>query len=164
MDRTRPRSPLRVWPLRAASALNSAVATGVNLLGDVHGGAGEQCITLLTEVDERRRDGEPIIAAATEVAARWRAERRYLPGFGHRFHPRDPRRDPLFSLVGQAVGRGLKLSLKKNSPLVRNVQRNDSPGCSRTSNSPSKNCVAPWTFALSTGLVNVTVVPTGTRR
>ena len=45
-----------------------------------------------------------------------------------------------------------------------NVCVADSPGASRKLNSPSKNCVAQWVFGLLAGLVNVTVVPTGTRR
>ncbi|MFI7701531.1 citryl-CoA lyase [Nonomuraea sp. NPDC049480] len=79
--------------------LNNAVATGVNLLGDVHGGAGEQCVELLEEVV---RDGD-----AAAVVARWRARDRYLPGFGHRFHTRDPRRDPLLRLVTDATVEGV---------------------------------------------------------
>jgi citrate synthase len=35
--------------------LNNAVATGVNLLGDVHGGAGQQCMTLRPLVDRDHR-------------------------------------------------------------------------------------------------------------
>ncbi|NUT38504.1 MAG: citryl-CoA lyase [Thermoactinospora sp.] len=77
--------------------LNNAVATGVNLLGDVHGGAGEQCVRLLEEVVE---EGD-------EAVARWRARDRYLPGFGHRFHSYDPRRDPLLDLVAEARADGL---------------------------------------------------------
>ncbi|MEV1002244.1 citryl-CoA lyase [Nonomuraea sp. NPDC050202] len=79
--------------------LNNAVATGVNLLGDVHGGAGEQCVRLLEEV---AGDGD-----APAVVARWRARDKYLPGFGHRFHTRDPRRDPLLALVARAAGEGV---------------------------------------------------------
>ncbi|GAA1724276.1 citryl-CoA lyase [Nonomuraea bangladeshensis] len=79
--------------------LNNAVATGVNLLGDVHGGAGEQCVGLLEEVVA---DGDP-----AAVVARWRATDKYLPGFGHRFHRRDPRRDPLLGLVSEAVAAGV---------------------------------------------------------
>ncbi|WP_336204101.1 citryl-CoA lyase [Nonomuraea sp. LPB2021202275-12-8] len=79
--------------------LNNAVATGVNLLGDVHGGAGEQCVELLEEV---ARDGD-----AAAVVARWRARDKYLPGFGHRFHSHDPRRDPLLGLVAEAVAAGV---------------------------------------------------------
>ncbi|MCK2218287.1 citryl-CoA lyase [Actinomadura sp. ATCC 31491] len=79
--------------------LNNAVATGVNLLGDVHGGAGEQCVGLLEEVVA---DGD-----AAAVVARRRAADKYLPGFGHRFHRRDPRRDPLLGLVAEAVAAGV---------------------------------------------------------
>ncbi|MFJ2261706.1 citryl-CoA lyase [Streptomyces sp. NPDC087844] len=101
--------------------LNSAVATGVNMLGDVHGGAGQQCVELLSEIVERygrgaaqptqgaerpARDAEFEVAVA-EVVGEWRARSRYLPGFGHRFHPRDPRRDPLLALVDRAVADGL---------------------------------------------------------
>ncbi|BBH70238.1 citryl-CoA lyase [Actinoplanes sp. OR16] len=86
--------------------LNSAVATGVNLLGDVHGGAGEQCVTLLREISDRAAGGADMDDAAAEVTTAWRARSKYLPGFGHRFHPRDPRRDPLIALVEQAVADG----------------------------------------------------------
>jgi citrate synthase len=86
--------------------LNNAVATGVNLLGDVHGGAGQQCVQLLTEICDRAGAAADFEAAAAEVVAAWRARSRYLPGFGHRFHPVDPRRDPLLSLVEAAVADG----------------------------------------------------------
>jgi citrate synthase len=84
--------------------LNTAVATGVGMLGDVHGGAGEQFVQLLTEiVDAPLVPGSTRDAAARRVLATWRARNRYVPGFGHRFHPVDPRRDPLLALVEDAV-------------------------------------------------------------
>ncbi|MFJ9087957.1 citryl-CoA lyase [Streptomyces sp. NPDC102384] len=86
--------------------LNSAVATGVNMLGDVHGGAGQQCVQLLTEIVELHAQGGELEAATADVITEWRARSRYLPGFGHRFHPHDPRRDPLLSLVDRAVADG----------------------------------------------------------
>ncbi|NJP65481.1 citryl-CoA lyase [Streptomyces sp. ventii] len=78
--------------------LNSAVATGAGLLGDVHGGAGQQCMEVLARVV----GGED----AREIVAEYRQRRAYVPGFGHRFHPRDPRRDPLLELVREAVAAG----------------------------------------------------------
>ncbi|MFL6072402.1 MAG: citryl-CoA lyase [Mycobacteriales bacterium] len=84
--------------------LNNAVASGVNVLGDVHGGAGEQCVELLDRVRELAATGLDLAAAADRVIAEGP---RYLPGFGHRFHPVDPRRDPLLSLVDGAVRDGL---------------------------------------------------------
>jgi citrate synthase len=76
--------------------LNNAMASGVNALGDAHGGAGQQCVEVLTEIADA---GE----AVDDVVAR----HRYVPGFGHRFHPVDPRRDPLLALVDRAVDDGV---------------------------------------------------------
>ncbi|RLV50418.1 citryl-CoA lyase [Nocardioides mangrovicus] len=81
--------------------INNAMASAVNTLGDSHGGAGEQCVELLAEVVAA--GGAP---AAREVVAAWRERSPYLPGFGHRFHPRDPRRDPLLALVARACDAG----------------------------------------------------------
>ena len=87
--------------------LNNAMASGINVLGDNHGGAGQQCVELLTEIRDREAAGADVHAAAAAVLAGWRAHSRYLPGFGHRFHPVDPRRDPLLSLVDSAVRAGV---------------------------------------------------------
>jgi citrate synthase len=87
--------------------LNTAMATGAGMLGDVHGGAGEQAVRLLAEIRDAERGGEDLTAATARVLAAWRARSRYIPGFGHRFHPLDPRRGPLLSLVAQAVRDGV---------------------------------------------------------
>ncbi|GAB3213820.1 citryl-CoA lyase [Marinactinospora thermotolerans] len=87
--------------------LNNAVATGANLLGDVHGGAGQQCMDLLARIRERWRAGEDLDEVAADTVAEYRRRRQHVPGFGHRFHPRDPRRDPLLGLVADAAGEGV---------------------------------------------------------
>jgi citrate synthase len=76
------------------------------MLGDVHGGAGEQCLIMLGEVVDRERAGQDAAGAARATVEAWRKAVRYLPGFGHRFHPIDPRRDPLVSLVAEARDQG----------------------------------------------------------
>jgi citrate synthase len=91
--------------------LNNAIASGVNALGDVHGGAGEQCVELLNEIIERESDGLTATDAAAAVIGEYHAKSRYIPGFGHRFHPVDPRRDPLLALVDQAVADGVVAGL-----------------------------------------------------
>ncbi len=78
--------------------INNAVASAVNTLGDSHGGAGQQCVEMLNDAVE--------LGNTPATVAAWRQKSRYLPGFGHRFHPRDPRRDPLLGLVAQAVDAG----------------------------------------------------------
>ena len=82
--------------------LQSAIATGVNMLGDVHGGAGEQAVAMYHAVERAGPDG---LAGALDA---WRAEHgRFLPGFGHRFHkPVDPRAPRLLQLVDDAARLG----------------------------------------------------------
>ncbi|WP_433046093.1 citryl-CoA lyase [Dactylosporangium sp. CS-033363] len=87
--------------------LNNAVASGVNAMGDVHGGAGQQCLELYAEILARVDEGVALAAATRETIARRQAHSKYLPGFGHRFHPRDPRRDPHVALVRRAVDDGV---------------------------------------------------------
>lgn len=87
--------------------LNNAMASGVNALGDIHGGAGEQCVELLNEIVARESTGLSTTDAAAAVLSEHRAKSRYIPGFGHRFHPVDPRRHPLLALVDQAVSDGV---------------------------------------------------------
>lgn len=82
--------------------LQSAMATGLNMLGDVHGGAGEQAVALYHHVARGGPDG--LVASLDS----WRGEHGpYLPGFGHRFHkPTDPRAPRLLGLVDEAAETG----------------------------------------------------------
>jgi citrate synthase len=87
--------------------LNNAIASGINVLGDVHGGAGEQCMELLAAVTDRAAAEGDLDRAASLVVDEWRTRSKYLPGFGHRFHHVDPRRDPLLRMAGQAADDGV---------------------------------------------------------
>ncbi|MEM0950016.1 MAG: citryl-CoA lyase [Pseudomonadota bacterium] len=84
-------------------SLNNAMASAVNMLGDVHGGAGEQAVEFYDRVDA----AGGVSAVPTEID-RWQAERgSFLPGFGHRFHkPNDPRAPRLLALVDAAASDG----------------------------------------------------------
>jgi citrate synthase len=91
--------------------INNAMASAINMLGDVHGGASEQCVTLYNAIAARIGSGpssEAQLAQAVraEMKALLEAGIRYVPGFGHRFHPRDPRAPRLLALVDDAVGGG----------------------------------------------------------
>jgi citrate synthase len=87
--------------------LNNAMASGVNALGDSHGGAGEQCVLLLSQIVSLESTGLSLAAATERAIGEFRGRSRFIPGFGHRFHPVDPRRDPLLGLVDQAVTDGI---------------------------------------------------------
>lgn len=80
---------------------NGIIAAGVSLLGDVHGGAGQQCMEFLyTIVDGSQRNGDLAASVKREIEVERR--RGYIPGFGHRFHPVDPRAVRLRELLGEA--------------------------------------------------------------
>lgn len=81
------------------AGLNQAMASAVNMLDDVHGGAGEQAIELFHMAKER---------GSKEAVHEWRTKLgQYLPGFGHRFHKGvDPRAPRLMGLVIKTVEAG----------------------------------------------------------
>ena len=88
--------------------LNCAVATGINLLGDDHGGAGEQCMDLIYEAATRSAaDATSLESVATMlIAKRLRSDER-IPGFGHQLHKDgDPRRSPMLRLIDVAIAAG----------------------------------------------------------
>src|SRR5262249_56660219 len=85
--------------------ITKAMASAINMLGDVHGGAGEQCVRFYHAIAARMDDGRlPLAeAVAAEMAALAGQGTRHVPGFGHRFHPRHPRAPPLLQLVDAAA-------------------------------------------------------------
>lgn len=87
--------------------LNNAMANGANTLGDVHGGAGQQCVEILDQMRARVAAGEgTAINIARSIVADYRTRKAFVPGFGHRFHTHDPRRNALVQLVEEAVEYG----------------------------------------------------------
>ncbi|MGI3185893.1 citryl-CoA lyase [Nioella aestuarii] len=88
--------------------LNNVMATGVNMLGDVHGGAGEQCAELYYDIAARMDGGVVLDQAVRDGLDAWRAEYgKIVSGFGHRFHkPVDPRAPRLMGLVRDAARDG----------------------------------------------------------
>src|SRR4051812_18025397 len=88
--------------------LNGAMASAVNALGDVHGGAGQQCMELLADIGKREStmaNLEQAVAAGLEA---FRARHgRFIPGFGHRFHAVDPRARRLSELIRHAARSGV---------------------------------------------------------
>jgi len=94
--------------------INNAMASAINVLGDVHGGAGEQCVIFYNNIANRlvgegaRKENQRAINVAVEAEFDSLAAKRisHVPGFGHRFHPVDPRAPKLLKLVDAAAAAG----------------------------------------------------------
>ncbi|MBS0339391.1 MAG: citryl-CoA lyase [Proteobacteria bacterium] len=112
------------------------MASAVNVLGDVHGGAGEQAVELYEDVAARMAAGlslEEAVDAGLQALVEQHGK--VIAGFGHRFHPVDPRSAPLLELVDAAaasgevggrfarIGRAVedKLSASKGKPIPMNI-------------------------------------------
>ena len=83
--------------------INGAMASAINALDDIHGGAGQQCMELYQSIAQRADAGESEKDAVEPELDRFIAERgKIVPGFGHRFHGVDPRAVKLLDLVRRA--------------------------------------------------------------
>ena len=79
---------------------SAAVAAGLLAVGDDHGGAGLGCMELIADgMALARREGLSVEQAAAQMVATARAQKRRLPGFGHRVHGTDPRTGVLFQMA-----------------------------------------------------------------
>ena len=81
--------------------LNGAMASAINALDDIHGGAGQQCMELLQDI-ARDPDGPTEDAVERALDRFIAAHGKIIPGFGHRFHGTDPRAVRLLALVDAA--------------------------------------------------------------
>ncbi|TAK54550.1 MAG: citryl-CoA lyase [Gammaproteobacteria bacterium] len=81
--------------------LQACVAAGLLTIGDTHGGAGEEFAHLLQDgVATQQERALTASQMAAEIVARWRLEKRRLPGFGHPLHPSgDPRAPRLLAVA-----------------------------------------------------------------
>lgn len=119
--------------------INNAMASAINMLGDVHGGAGEQCVDFYNSIagrlggaTDKRRTTQ---AVQDEIQALAKRGIRHVPGYGHRFHPLDPRAPRLLALVDAAaksgavsgryaaIGRAVEAQLAENAgrPIPMNI-------------------------------------------
>ena len=88
--------------------LNGAMASAVNALDDVHGGAGQQCMELFQQVAKAAGDA-PLTRelVAHELDRYIAANGKIVPGFGHRWHPVDPRATRLLEVLAHAREAGV---------------------------------------------------------
>jgi citrate synthase len=116
--------------------LNGAMASAINALDDIHGGAGQQCMELLAAVDLAAGQRDATEDGVAAVLERYQSEHgKIVPGFGHRWHGVDPRAVRLLQLVAEAEQGGVVagrfarhaktverlLEAQKRSPIPMNI-------------------------------------------
>lgn len=116
--------------------LNNAMASAINVLAGIHGGAGQQCMQIYADAARRQDAGESLEAAVDAALEAFVADNgKVIPGFGHRFHPVDPRAVKLLAMVDAAaaagvvagryaaIGRRIEavLTEKKGKPIPMNI-------------------------------------------
>lgn len=90
------------------TGLNGAMASAINVLDDVHGGAGEQAAELFEAIRQSMLAGQSLEAATEEhLQTRFAAGQKFVPGYGHRFHPVDPRATKLLAILQSAAEAGV---------------------------------------------------------
>lgn len=109
----------------------AAIAAGVLVIGNEHGGAGSDCMEMIASgVERARRQGLSIADAASQAVEAAVAAGRRVPGLGHRVHTKDPRVEVLFDMArhaglagdGIAFVRGVEAAMHARSkPLPINV-------------------------------------------
>jgi citrate synthase len=87
--------------------INGAMASAINTLDDIHGGAGQQCMSLMEAIAADPREGVTDADRVNDAIEGFVAEHgAIIPGFGHRFHGIDPRAVRLLQLVEEARAAG----------------------------------------------------------
>lgn len=98
--------------------LRACVSAGVLGFGRYHGGDIESCMQFLDEGLELVRRGMPYRQAAEAIVQRRRDAGDALPGFGHRFHSRDPRAARLFQMALELEVEGSHIQMIRAVELV----------------------------------------------
>jgi citrate synthase len=102
--------------------LRACVAAGVLGFGRYHGGDIESCMQFLDRGLELVRRGSSYKEAAVIVVEKLREAGEPIPGFGHRFHTRDPRAARLFQMALEFEVEGQHVQMIRAVELVVSEQ------------------------------------------
>jgi citrate synthase len=74
------------------SSIGEAVGDGMRMINEAHGGAGEPAMRLFYDIAKEKKVPE-------ETVAKFIAEKKRLPGFGHRLYKKDPRAELIMETI-----------------------------------------------------------------
>jgi citrate synthase len=101
----------------SGAPLKDCVAAGILAFGPHHGGDIESCMRFLDGGLTLMRSGKTLQEAAEAIVSEFVGLNQVPPGFGHRFHSRDPRATRLFQMA-------LELELEgEHTRLIRAAER-----------------------------------------
>lgn len=104
--------------------LRVSVAGGVLAFGPYHGGDIESCMRFLDSGLVLVRGGASYDSAAAQIVARFLDAGKTPPGFGHRFHTRDPRAARLFQMALELELEGEHIRMIRASERVLEARPN----------------------------------------
>lgn len=122
--------------ITCGAELNNAMASAINVLADVHGGAGQQCMEFYQMIRAQAASGLDLESAVEAALPEYQEKHgKIVGGFGHRWHPTDPRTAPLLGMVQEcadageisgeyiAIGRAVEavLTRMKGKPIPMNI-------------------------------------------
>jgi citrate synthase len=85
------------------ASVSASVAAGIMSINRHHGGAIEDCARQLKKIANRAtNESISVDEAAARTLAAMKEEGDRMPGFGHRYHTKDPRTARLFELAREA--------------------------------------------------------------
>ncbi len=94
--------------MSGGNSLNAALAGGVLVIGDTHGGAIENAARIMQEWASK---GDDPAAIADELVGWLKEQKIRMPGFGHRIHKVDPRTAKLFAVAERHGYKGKHIEL-----------------------------------------------------
>lgn len=101
----------------AGVPLPTAVAAGILAIGDIHGGAIEDCARILQDwIKKKNTESWDFETTAQNLLRKLEDKGKRMPGFGHRIHKDDPRTRRLFELADKL---GISSDHKKLSLVIK---------------------------------------------
>ena len=107
------------------AALRACVASGVLGFGRYHGGDIESCMHFLDAGVDLVRNGSSYHEAAEQIVTRCLESDEPIPGFGHRFHTRDPRASRLFQMALELEVEGGHIQMIRAVEMLLNDRAQD---------------------------------------
>ena len=104
------------------AAIEPCLAGVILAISKFHGGAVEGCMMMLIDaVDRMDESGKEPGEIAPEMLTEFKAMKKRMPGYGHRIHTKDPRKERLFDLAEEAgvKGKYIEMAIAFEDELVK---------------------------------------------